>query len=204
MAAVKWATRPMPNLHEFRNYPQGKPWELEKELGVKMLAYQLGTQRTTATDNLEPICAMLETDRHLLGTWDETWARLFAIDCASIIYRFHVPGMDEAARDLVHRLLHQARKLTIGERQEELGSVERALMAGLRASSDMTRPVWLVALNSLLPDPFRAALVTVESALASFGPRPNPRRDAVIESMRSRLLSRTEEAALLGSRLAYA
>jgi hypothetical protein len=172
-----------------------------------MLAYQplvLESQRTRAADNLEPICVMLETDRHLLGTWDETWARLFAIDCASIIYRFHVPGMDEAARDLIHRLLHQARKLTIGDRQEELGSVERALMAGLRASSDMTRPVWLVALNSLLPDPFRAALVTVESALASFGPRPNPRRDAVIESMRSRLLSRTEEAALLGNRLAYA
>jgi hypothetical protein len=147
---------------------------------------------------------MLETDRHLLGNWDETWARLFAIDCASIIYRFHVPGMDEAARDLIHRLLHQARKLTIGERQEELGSVERALMAGLRASSDMTRPVWLVALNSLLPDPYRAAVVTVESALASFGSRPNPRRDAVIESMTSRLLSRTEEAALLGVRLAYA
>lgn len=172
-----------------------------------MLAYQplvLGSKRTTQTDNLEPICVMLETDRHLLGTWDETWARLFAIDCASIIYRFHVPGMDEAARDLIHRLLHQARKLTIGERQAELGSVERALMAGLRASSDMTRPVWLVALNSLLPDPFRAALVTVESALATFGPRPNPRRDAVIESMRSRLLSRTEEAALLGNCLILA
>lgn len=172
-----------------------------------MLADQplaFGTQRTAASDNLEPICAMLETNRHLLGTWDETWSRLFAIDCASIIYRFHVPGMDDAARDLIHRLLHQARKLTIADRQEELGSVERALMAGLRASSDTTRPVWLVALNSLLPDPFRAALVTVESALASYGPRPNPRRDAVIDSMRSRLLSRTEEAALLGSRLAYA
>ena len=172
-----------------------------------MLAYQplvLGSQRATATDSLEPICAMLETDRHLLGTWDETWARLFAIDCASIIYRFHVPGMDEAARDLIHRLLHQARKLTTGERQEELGSVERALMAGLRASSDMTRPVWLVALNSLLPDPFRAALVTVESALSSFGPRPNARRDAVVVSMRSRLLSRTEEAALFGVPLAFA
>ncbi len=172
-----------------------------------MLAYQplgFGSQRTTATDGLEPICTMLETDRHLLGTWDETWARLFAIDCASIIYRFHIPGMDEAARDLIHRLLHQARKLTINDRQVELGSVERALMAGLRSSSDVTRPVWLVALNSLLPDPFRAALVTVESALASSGPRPNPRRDAVIESMRSRLLSRTEEAALLGNRLAFA
>jgi hypothetical protein len=172
-----------------------------------MLAYQplvLGKQRTMAIDSLEPICAMLHTDRHLLGTWDETWARLFAIDCASIIYRFHVPGMDEAAHDLIHRLLHQARKLTTGERQEELGSVERALMAGLRASSDVTRPVWLVALNSLLPDPFRAAVVTVESALSTFGPQPNPRRDAVIESMRNRLLSRTEEAALLGARLAYA
>ena len=171
-----------------------------------MLAYQplvLGIQRSAASDTLEPICSLLETDRHLLGTWDETWARLFAIDCASIIYRFHVPGMDEAARDLIHRLLHQARKLTIGERQEELGSVERALMAGLRASSDMTRPVWLVALNSLLPDPFRAALVTVESALGTFGPRPNPRRDAAVESMRGRLLSRTEEAALLGTRLVY-
>jgi hypothetical protein len=172
-----------------------------------MLAYQplvFGSQRTAAADNLEPICALLETNRQLLGTWDETWARLFAIDCASIIYRFHVPGMDDSARDLIHRLLHQARKLTVADRQNELESVERALMAGLRASSDTTRPVWLVALNSLLPDPFRAALVTVESALASFGPRPNARRDAVIDSMRSRLLSRTEEAALLGNRLAYA
>lgn len=168
------------------------------------MAYQplvLGSQRSTASDTLAPICSILKTDRHLLGTWDETWARLFAIDCASTIYRFHVPGMDEAARDLIHSLLHHARKLTIGDREQELGSVERALMAGLRASSDTTRPVWLVALNSLLPDPFRAALVTVESALASFGARPNPRRDAAVESMRSRLLSRTEEAALLGTRL---
>jgi hypothetical protein len=198
----------MPNHALFRNYPQDKAWELTNELGVSMLAYQpllVGSQRkTTAVDNLEPICALLETNRHLLGTWDETWARLFAIDCASIIYRFHIPGMDDAARDLIHRLLHQARKLTVADRQEELGSVERALMAGLRASSDTTRPVWLVALNSLLPDPFRAALVTVESSVASFGPRSNARRDAAIDSMRSRLLSRTEEAALLGNHLAYA
>lgn len=188
-------------IHRVRRGSWRRTWESEM-LGDR--AVVLESRRTAATDSLVPICAMLETDRHLLGTWDETWARLFAIDCASIVYRLHVPGMDEAARDLIHRLLHQARKLTISERHEELESVQRALMAGLRASSDMTRPVWLVALNSLLPDPFRAALFTVESALESFGGRPNPRRDAVIESMRSRLLSRTEEAALLGSRLAYA
>ena len=172
-----------------------------------MLAYEIRehvAHRAAGLDSLGPICELLHTERQMLGTWDETWARLFAIDCASIIYRFHVPGMDDVGRDLVHRLLHQARKLTVSERQSELGSVERALMAGLRASSDLTRAVWLVALNSLLPDPFRAALVTVESAIDAFGPRPNPRREAVIESMRSRLVSRTEEASLHGPGLAYA
>jgi hypothetical protein len=171
-----------------------------------MLAYEIrdhAPHRGVAPDTLDPICELLETERHLLGTWDETWARLFAIDCASIIYRFHVPGMDDTCRDLIQRLLHQARKLTVGERQSELGSVERALMAGLRASSDLTRVVWLVSLNSLLPDPFRAALVTVESAIEAFGPRPNPRREAVIESMRSRLVSRTEEASLHGPGLVF-
>ena len=172
-----------------------------------MLAYEirdLAPHRAASPDTLAPICELLDTERHLLGTWDGTWARLFAIDCASIIYRFLVPGMDDVGRDLVHRLLHQARKLTVSERQSELGSVERALMGGLRASSDITRAVWLVALNSLLPDPFRAAVVTVESAIEAFGPRPNPRREAAIESMRNRLVSRTEEASLHGSNLAYA
>ncbi len=171
-----------------------------------MLAYEIreyAFHRIGESDNLDPICELLHTERDVLGTWDEQWARLFAIDCASIIYRFHVPGMDDAGRDLIHRLLHQARKLTVGERQSELESVERALMAGLRASSDQTRAVWLVALNALLPDPYRAARVTVESAIDAFGPRPNPRREAVMEAMKSRLLSRTEEAALHGSGLAF-
>ncbi len=172
-----------------------------------MLAYEIrehSLYRVGESDNLGPICDLLHTERDMLGTWDDQWARLFAIDCASIIYRFHVPGMDDTGRDLLHRLLHQARKLTVGERQRELESVERALMAGLRASSDLTRAAWLVALNSLLPDPFRAALVTVESAIDAFGPRPNPRREAVMDAMRSRLLSRTEEASIHGSGLAYA
>lgn len=175
--------------------------------GNVMLAYEsweMDRPKPVRDDGLDRVCALLDADRHFLGTWNETWARLFAIDCASIVYRLHVPGMDDAARDLMQRLLHQARLLTSGERQSELGSVERAMMAGLRASSEVTRAVWLVALNALVPDPFRASVVTVESALTAFGRRPSPRRKAAMEAMRSRLLSRTEEAALLASTLSLA
>jgi hypothetical protein len=102
-------------------------------------------------------------------------------------------------RDLVQRLLHQTLQLVTAGRENELASIERALMTGLEAASRVTRAVWLVALNAVLPDPFRAAVMSTEGALIAFGRGPNPRRDAVAESLRRRLVSRTEEASLLGS-----
>jgi hypothetical protein len=41
--------------------------------------------------------------------------------------------------------------------------------------------------------------MSTEAALLAFGRGPNPRRDAVAESIRRRVVSRTEEAALLGT-----
>jgi hypothetical protein len=149
-------------------------------------------------DGLETIADLLEIERYRLGEWDETYARLYAIDCASIIYRYHTPDLSETSRDLVQRLLHQARQLATTGRENELASIERALMTGLQSASRVTRAVWLVALNAVLPDPFRAAIMSTEAALYAFGRGPNPRRDAVAESVRRRLASRTEEAGLLG------
>jgi hypothetical protein len=83
-------------------------------------------------------------------------------------------------------------------REKELSSVERALMTGLEAASRITRSVWLVALNAVLPDAFRAAVMSTEAALQAFGRGPNPRRDAVAEGLRRRAFARTEESALLG------
>src|SRR3990172_1998358 len=73
-----------------------RPWESEM-LGDR--AVVLESRRTAATDSLVPICAMLETDRHLLGTWDETWGGAFALDGARIGNRPPVPGMEGGARD---------------------------------------------------------------------------------------------------------
>jgi hypothetical protein len=149
-------------------------------------------------DGLDEIAEHLEMERYKLGAWDEQHARLFAIDCASIVYRYRTPDLDDTARDIVQRLLHQAVQLVTAGRENELAAIERALMTGLEAASRITRSVWLVSLNALLPDPFRAAAVSTEAALLAFGRGPNPRRDSIAESIRRRVVSRTEEAELLG------
>jgi hypothetical protein len=158
-----------------------------------------GSVTSTKFDGLDTIAELLEIERYKLGAWDELHARLYAIDCASIVYRYHTPDLNEAAREIVQRLLHQALQLVTGGRENELASIEQGLMTGLESASSLTRPVWLVALNAVLPDPFRAAVMSTEGALLAFGRGPNPRRDAVAESVRRRVVSRTEEAALLGS-----
>ena len=116
-------------------------------------------------DGLDSISALLEVERYRLGDWDEPYARLYAIDCASIVFRYHLPDLTEPARELIQRLLHQTLTLVTAGRENELASIERALMTGLEAASRVTRSVWLVALNAVLPDPFRAAVMSTEAAL---------------------------------------
>ena len=157
-----------------------------------------GMERAPRIDSLGSIADMLGVDSHRLEGWDETSARLFANDCASIVYRQYLPDLSESAQDLLYRLLNQARRLIIADRDGELEVIERALIAGLEASTTVNRSVWLVALNSILPDPIRAATTSTEAALLAFGHGPNPRREAVIATLSRRLMSRAEEASLLG------
>lgn len=159
---------------------------------------EAGRLMSSRYDGLDTIATLLEVERYRLGEWDEPFARLYAIDCASVVFRYHLPDLTEQARDLIQRLLHQALQLVAADRENELSSVERALMTGLEAASRVTRSVWLVALNSVLPDPYRAAVMSTEAALHAFGRGPNPRRDAVAEGLRRRAFARTEESGLLG------
>jgi hypothetical protein len=160
---------------------------------------EAGRLLSSRQDGLETIATLLEVERYRLGEWDEHFARLYAIDCATIVYRYHLPDLTDQARDLVQRLLHQTLQLVASGREKELSSVERALMTGLEAASRVTRSVWLVALNAVLPDPFRAAVMSTEASLQAFGNGPNPRRDTVAEGLRRRAFARTEESALIGS-----
>ena len=125
---------------------------------------EAGGMMSSRYDGLDTISALLEVERYRLGEWDEPYARLFAIDCASIVFRYHLPDLTDPARDLIQRLLHQALQLVTAGRENELASIERALMTGLEAASRVTRSVWLVALNAVLPDPFRAAVMSTEAA----------------------------------------
>ena len=91
-------------------------------------------------------------ERYRLGDWDEPYARLFAIDCAPIVFRYHLlisptrPGPDPASPP-------SGPAIGDGGSENELASIERALMTGLEAASRVTRSVWLVALNAVLPRP---------------------------------------------------
>jgi hypothetical protein len=192
----------MPKRSVFGNYPQGRRSCDQKGREQVMVApnhVEANDMMSNRYDGLDTIAGLLEVERFRLGDWDEPYARLYAVDCAMIVFRYHLPDLTDTARDLVQRLLHQTLQLVTAGRENELASVERALMTGLEAASRVTRSVWLVALNAVLPDPFRAAVMSTEAALHAFGRGPNPRRDAVAEAVRRRLFSRTEEAALLGS-----
>jgi hypothetical protein len=186
--------------YRYSSYPQTFDGRIRKGRETAMLSsdhVEAGGTGSDQSDGLGTIAELLEIERFRLGEWDETYARLFAIDCASIVYRYYLPDLNETARDLVQRLLHQTMQLATAGRDNELASIERALMTGLQSASQVTRSVWLVALNAVLPDPFRAAVMSTDAALLAFGRGPNPRRDAVAESVRRRLISRTEEASLL-------
>ena len=150
-------------------------------------------------DGLDTIARVLDVERYRLGDWDEQCARLYAIDCASIVYRCYLPDLTDTAQDLMQHLLLEALRLVRADRAKELGSIERALMIGLETASTTTRSVWLVALNAILPDPFRAAVMTTGAALHSVGRSPDARRNAVAAALLRRILSRTEESALLCS-----
>jgi hypothetical protein len=152
------------------------------------------------TTSLASIARMLGVQQYLLEDWDAAAARLFANDCASIVYRHHLPDLSDSAQDLLHRLLNQARRLVIADREDELEGLQRALLAGLESATAINRSVWIVALNSMLPDPIRAAVTSTEAALLAFGGH-SARRDAILESLKRRLLSRAEEASLLGASL---
>jgi hypothetical protein len=193
----------MPKSSEIVDYPQDRQMGFQERARTTVMVapnhVEAGGMMASRYDGLDTISALLEVERYRLGDWEESYARLYAIDCASIVFRYHLPDLTEPARDLIQRLLHQALTLVTAGRDNELASIERALMTGLEAASRVTRSVWLVALNAVLPDPFRAAVMSTEAALHAFGRGPNPRRDAVAEAVRRRAFSRTEESALLGS-----
>ena len=97
--------------------------------------------------------------------WNMTSARLFAIEAASVVFRSNLAQLAEFDRQVLARSLSEARRLTVEGREESLEEIQTRFESRLEYSWDEDgRAVWLTAMNSLLPNPYRAAVTTVEAA----------------------------------------
>lgn len=126
--------------------------------------------------------------------WSRQTARLFAIDVALVAVRRNMALMTEADSQSIVLLLQQARTLLTANRDDELDLVQAALEAHLsQTTPGRERQVWLTAIDSLLPSPYRAALISTRSAL-SLGATET--LVDITELLRDRLLARLTEGSL--------
>ena len=99
--------------------------------------------------------------------WNHESARLFAIDLATIMFRRRLIVMDVADQGAIIAYFNEARRLVVADREDELGAIQYAMEGHLAlARTGAERLIWLVAIDSLLPSPFRAALACTRAALA--------------------------------------
>jgi hypothetical protein len=100
-------------------------------------------------------------------TWNQETARHFALDTAMIATRRNLALLSEADRQSLILLLQQARSLVSAGRDNELDFIQAALQARVApAEAERERQVWLIAIDALIPSPFRAALVVTRGALS--------------------------------------
>ena len=120
--------------------------------------------------------------------WSGESARLFALDIAMSAIRPSLTTLNESERQLLIEGLQQARTLVVGGRDDEIGFLQEAFEAQLRLASPDKRVVLLSALDALIPDPYRAALVSVRDTLEMGGTDPT-----LVDLLRDRLVARLGE-----------
>lgn len=99
--------------------------------------------------------------------WNCQNARLFAIDAAMTAVRRDASVLSEADRHNLTSYLQDAKDLVVADRDDELGSLQAAMEARLSLiAPGRHRQLWLTAIDSLLPSPHRAALVSIENAIS--------------------------------------
>lgn len=127
--------------------------------------------------------------------WNGESARLFAIDIAMTVIRRNSDILSEPERQLLLGKLQEARTLVVGRRDRELGSIQASLEAQLPLTEPgALRQIRLIAIDSLLPSPYRAALVSTRNALSLVA------REAFTDLsglIRERLLARLGEGSLV-------
>lgn len=102
-----------------------------------------------------------------LPGWNRQTARLFAMDAAMAAIRRDVAVLSAAERHDLTSYLQEAKGLVAADRDDELGFLQAAMEARLSLiTPGKRRQLWLTAIDSLIPSPYRAALVSTENAIS--------------------------------------
>jgi hypothetical protein len=160
-----------------------------------MLRDEATTNHREPDPILTEIMHLVDMETGASGTgWNPETARLFAIDTAVTVIRRHFAQMPDADRLSVIGRLGEARTLVVAGRDDELGFLQAALEANLTlAPVGPLRRLWLLAIDALIPNPYRAALIVTRSVL---GLEADEEGD-LIGLVRIRLAARLGEGELL-------
>lgn len=161
-----------------------------------MLRHEAKTNRPGPDPILTEIMHLVDMETGADGAgWNPETARLFAIDTAVTVIRRNFDMLVDADRLSVIGHLGEARTLVVAGRDGELGFLQAALEAHLALEAPgPVRRLWLIAIDALMPNPYRAALVITRGVLGLDADRPI---EGLAALLRSRLAARLGEGELL-------
>lgn len=120
--------------------------------------------RSTLTEIMRLLDFAVDLD---VSEWNPQTARLFALDAAMATIRRDAAVLSDADRHNLTSYLQEAKGLVVADRDHELGFLQAAMETRLSIiSPGERRQVWLTAIDSLIPSPYRAALVSTENAIS--------------------------------------
>ena len=143
-------------------------------------------------ESLDAIISLLGLpDVENTSGWTATSARLLALDCAVITSRTRSATMSEAERRLFDELIREARRLTLQGQHQDLDFVQSEITKLIRSQvNPQAREVWISGAEALVPSPFRAAQISIESTLVMESQRDRGERRPTEFRLRDRLLAR--------------
>lgn len=154
---------------------------------------------TTETNTQNYLVEIMDLVHMASGSVKDGWgaqaARLYALDIAMVVVNRNVNVIAEAGRQTLFGRLQEARTLVVSGRDDELGFVQGALESHLALTREgRERHVWLTVIDAMIPNPYRAALITTRDAL-SLG--ATAAFSDVAGLARDRLVARLDEGKLM-------
>lgn len=162
---------------------------------TRVLQYETKTANPDPGSSLTEIMHLIDMDAGVQSDgWHPESARLFAIDTAVMVARRYAVRLAEIDRQTIMATLHEARRLTVAGRDNELEFIQSTLECHLaQAEPGLVRQIWLVCMDALVPSPFRAALIVTRGALLS----QTAGWVDITRLLRERLVARLDEGSLL-------